>query len=67
MELEASFERDLEAAVLEQAAHELVGKPNNVVYKAVKASHNRLDQSDYDTDPVKESFVKPEVERSGVG
>lgn len=65
MELNSSFEDDLRDAVLANAEHHLIGKYDNVVWTSIEASHNRLEQADYDTESVIESLEGPVVDDDG--
>jgi len=71
MELESSFERDLQEAVLDNAEHELVGKQNNLVFQAVQCAHDILreygDEFGYDVEPIIESLGQVEVNRTANG
>ena len=68
MNLDASFESDLREAVLDEVEHELIGKPNNLVYQTVQKSHEILRkygrEADYNVEPIIESLGEPEVDRS---
>jgi len=69
MNLGSSFEQDLEQAVLDDAERELVGRQDNLVFQAVQQAHDRLRdyarEFDYNVEPVIESFVIEDVDRSG--
>lgn len=71
MELDASFEDQLEQAVLDDAEHELVGKQDNLVHQTVQQAHERLREYgrefDYNVEPVIESFGGVDVTRSDDG
>lgn len=69
MDLESGFERKLQEAVLESAEHELVGKQGNLVHQTVQRAHDILrsygQEFDYDVEPIIDSFVIDDVQRSG--
>lgn len=68
MTLDSDFEDKLEEAVLDEAEHQLIGKRDNAVFNAVQAAHDILRsygrEFDYNVEPIIDSLVGPEVERS---
>lgn len=66
--LESDFEERLQEAVLDQAEHELVGKPDNVIAQAISRVHGRLDryarEFGYNIESLKQSLQPVEVQRS---
>ena len=69
MGLESAFERKAEKALLDEAEHELIGKRGNLVHQTVQQAHEILrdygQEYDYDVEPIIDSFVLDEVDRSG--
>jgi hypothetical protein len=69
VQLDSSFEGDLQEAILDQAAHELIGKQDNLVHEFIQDVHERLREygarHDYDVDPIIESLGEPQLDRSG--
>lgn len=60
-ELDAGFEAELADHTREQLERNLVGKKNNALWKAIQASFDALDNSEYDLDSIKDSLVGPEL------
>jgi hypothetical protein len=58
------FVQNAQVELVDEAERELVGKRGNLLFESIRQSHDRLDVSEYDTDPVKESLVAPEADRS---
>lgn len=67
--LDSGFERDLRKALLDEAEHQLVGKQDNLVHQTVQGAHDILrgyaQEFDYDVEPIIDSFVVDDVDRSG--
>lgn len=66
MDLDASFEDDVEAAILDDVEHELVGGRGNLVHEAIQQSKEALQdfEDQYNVGPIWQSLEGPEVERS---
>ncbi|MDS0258570.1 hypothetical protein NDI56_03985 [Haloarcula sp. S1CR25-12] len=68
MNLESSFEDDLQEAVLDDVERQLVGERDNLVAQAVQRVQGRLEryarEEDYDVEPIVDSFAGVEVDRS---
>jgi hypothetical protein len=68
MELDSSFEADLQEALLDDAEQKLVGERNNVVFQAIERVHERLREYarefDYRVESVIDSLAPVDVQRS---
>ena len=69
MQLDSSFEADLQEAMLDDVEQTLVGEQANLIYEFVELVHTRLraygDRHGYDVESTIDSFGQPEVSRSG--
>jgi hypothetical protein len=66
MDLDASFEDDVEAAILDDVEHELVGGGGNLVHEAIQQSKEALQDfaDQYNVGPIWQSLEGPEVDRT---
>lgn len=66
--LDASFEADLQEALLDDAEGKLATEFDPIVYRAIEQAHKRLRdwgrERDYNVEPIIESLVQPTVDRS---
>jgi hypothetical protein len=68
MELGRGFEADAQAALLDAAERELVGRTGNLVFQAIQRSHEVLRSvgatEEYDIEPIIDSLGEVEVNRT---